>query len=309
MGLFDLFKKKEVYVLPANYAGVITEAEYNLIINISKEYHAEKEIKIIKIGEGEIVAQDTDGEEQHKYLDNLVKVLSANEKQLWKDLIYGHFDKGRINKSAYNYLFKDFEYAAQFLRVLLKSSASAIQDKITDLVCRTDLPNVNTYLVLEFENQFRYFRHQDIIEWERPIDELFEIALENTPLNEIEVKECEFGDKFTVYAIFSGDFAASLVLDLKTHLAFAIGTYGSLVAIPTKGTAFVHPIETGDILQLVEELSEAVYKFHSEDVGSIVTDFYWYYNDKFEIFPTGQTEKGWYIRMPDTLIEIFKPLN
>lgn len=309
MGLLNLFESKETYLLPANYEDVITAEDYNRIINICIEYHAEKEIKIIKIGEGEIATQDEDGEEQHKYLDNLVRILASNEKQAWRKLIYDHFDKGIINKSAYKYLFKDFEYASQFLRILLKASSSTIHDQISDLVYRTDIPGVSTFLVLEFENQFRYFRYQDIKEWERPIDELFDIALTNTPLNEIEVKECQFGDKYIVYVIFSGDFAATLVLDLDKHLNFAIGTYGSLVAIPTKGTAFVHPIETGNILELIEELNVGVSKLYNEEVGGIVTDFYWFYNGKFEIFPTGQTEKGWYIRMPETLIEIFKPLG
>lgn len=67
---------------------------------------------------------------------------------------------------------------------------------------------------------------------------MFEIALENLGNEEIEAKEYTFGDKFTVYILFSGDFSAPFTLLIDKYLEFSIGTYGTLLAIPTKEQFF-----------------------------------------------------------------------
>ena len=300
MGLFNIFKKDKKYELPAMYNGIVSQNEYNDILNICKQYHQDNGLEISRIAEGEIVTE-IEGDEQHRYLDNLVRVLASNESTRWKELIYQHFDKLKPNSSALNYLYKDFEYASQFLRVLLKEDTFVLGDDISKYVHRTDLPKTHTFLILEFEEKFFYVIKDEIIEWNKAENELFEIAIENIPDDEIEAKEYEFGEKFPVFIFFSGDFSASLVLDLKNRADYAIGRFGALIAIPTKGTAYAHPIENNEILELIEILHPTIEKFYNEDPGNITTNFYWYYNDKFQIFPNGQDENGFFVRLPEDL--------
>lgn len=92
MGLFDIFKKNKKFDLPDSYKGIINKNDYNLVIDIAKKYHFEKELPITQINEGEIITE-IDGEEQHRYLDNLVRLLSSNDKELWEYLINEHFEK------------------------------------------------------------------------------------------------------------------------------------------------------------------------------------------------------------------------
>jgi hypothetical protein len=235
-------------------------------------------------------------------------LLSSNNKEDWKGLIYEHFDKLKDKRSAYNYFFKDFDYASQFLRVLVKPEDINFLDNISDYIHRIDFPKTKTFLVLEFEEQFRYIRREDIIEWAKPEEELFEIGISNIPAEEIEIKEYLFSDKFTVYIFFSGDYSSAFLLDIKNNADYAIGAYGALITIPTKGTAYAHPIESSDILDLIEQLYPTIEQFYNEDPGSITTNFYWYFNDKFMIFPIGQDDNGAYIKLPDELARLFKSL-
>lgn len=303
MGLFDIFKKQKKYQLPEIYNGIITKDEYNDILEICIKYHQDNGLIISKIDEGEIVT-DIEGEEQHRYLDNLVRVLASYEKTIWSQLVYEHFDKLKPNRSALNYLYKDFEYASQFLRVLLKEDTFNLGDHVGNYVHRVDFPKTNTFLILEFEEQFHYVRKDEIIEWEKLEDELFEIAIENLPENKVEVKEYQFGEKYTVFIFFSGDFSASLMLDLENRADYSIGKFGTLIAIPTKGTAYAHPIENGELLGLIEILDPTIEQFYNEDPGNITTNFYWYHNDEIQIFPTEQSEKGLLISMPKDLIKL-----
>lgn len=305
MGIFDFFKKRKKYVLPESYKGKVSEEEYNHIMDTAIQYHTEKGLKILNTGEGEILVE-LDGEEQHRYLDNLVRVLSSNERAAWKDLIYEHFDKLKNNEPAYHFFYKDFEYAEPLLRVLIKPQDFSIGGNISEYVHRIDFPETFTFLVIEFEDQFGFVRRENINEWEKSEEELFEIAIRNTPDEEIDIKECVYGDQFTVYTFFSSDYSAALMLDLQNRADFSIGTYGSLVAIPTKGSAFTHPIETGNIMKLVETLYPIVEQFFNEDPGCINTNFYWFYENSFEVFPLEQDENGTFITMPEELSSLIK---
>lgn len=303
MGLFDIFKKKKKFDLPEMYNGIISKDEYNIIMEICIKYHNDKELIISKIDEGEIVI-NIDGGEQRRYLGNLIRVLVSNDKTVWNDLIYEHFDKIKLNSSALEYLYKDFEYASQFLRVLLKEDLFDLGDKVENFVHRIDFPKTNTFLVLEFEGLFHFIRKDEIIEWNKTENYLFECAIQNLPEDRIEVDEYEFGEKYIVFMFFSGDFSASLMLDLKKRADYTIGKFGTLIAIPTKGTACAHPIENGDILELIENLNPTIENFYNEDPGSITTNFYWYFNDKIEIFPIEQSEKRLLISLPKDLIKL-----
>ena len=303
MGLFNIFKKQKKFDLPEMYNGIISKDEYNIIMEICIKYHNDNELIISKIDEGEIVT-DIDGNEQHCYLDNLVRVLASNDKTIWNELIYEHFDKLKPNPSALKYLYKDFEYASQFLRVLLKENTFNLGEKVENFVNRIDFPKTNTFLILEFEGQFHFVRKDEIIEWDKTENDLFECAIQNLPEDEIEVKEYEFGEKFTVFIFFSGDYSASLMLDLKNKADYTIGKFGTLIAIPTKGTAYAHPIDTSNILELIEILDPTIEKFYNEDPGNVTTNFYWNYDDKIQIFPSEQSENGILISLPKDLINL-----
>ena len=304
MKFFDRFKKNKDSGLPDKYKGIITPEDYQFALGIAKKYHAENGLKILRIDQGEIVAE-VNGEEQHRFLDNLVRHLSAYEKKDWAAAIYEHFDKFKDHRRAFKYLYKDYEYAAQFLRVLIKD-AGLYGDEQHRMVCRCDFPGTTTFLVIEYEEQFAYVTRKDSVDWDKSDDELFVAAISNTPVEEVRVRKHQYCDKFPTYVFLSGDYSASLMLDLPFRLPVAFGTYGSMIAIPTKGTAFAHPIETADLMELVETLTPMIIKLYNEDPGNITTDFFWRYGDHVEKFPTGEDENGPYIRLPEDLLTLFK---
>ena len=94
------------------------------------------------------------------------------------------------------------------------------------------------------------------------------------------------------------------MLDLRNRANYAIGKFGTLIAIPTKGTAYVHPIENSDILELIVILQPTIEKIYNEDPGNITTNFYWYYDNKMQILPTEQSENGLLISLPKDLIKL-----
>lgn len=302
--MFGFFKKKDKLVLPERYKNFINLDEYAEIISICKQYHEEMGIAIQKIDEGEIVV-DANGEKQSKFLDNLVRLLSGNDKEAWKGLIYTHFDKLKSNPAAFKYIFKDFDFATPLLRVLVKDIGMANEMDLGEFVQRQDFPKTITFLVVEFEDKFAYVRHDQILEWEKKEKELFEIAISNTSFEEVDVIEYLLSDKYPLFTILSGDFSAAMMLNPKFWQEYGLGKFGALVSIPSKGSAFVHPIETPDVLNVLAELSPMVYKFFEEDPGHITPLFYWHYQGEFELFPIKQKDDGAYVELPTKLKHLF----
>jgi hypothetical protein len=301
--MFDFLKRKKVK-LPENYMDLVDEKNYVIFLDKCLAILKNLKVNVVSSDDGDIKYLNSDKEEAHYFLDNLLrKYLQLEEIEKDKEIIR-HFSKLQDKSDAYKYLFKDFEYAKQFLKILVRPAE--MLPNYEEFIYRSDFPNLLTFLVLDFEEQFKYIRNDSVIEWQVTDKELFEIAIENLSNENVEVKEYQFGDKFTVYILFNGDFSASYTLLLEEKLEFSIGAFGSLIAIPTKGTALIHPIETNEVLDLIEILNPLVQQFYNEDPGSITLDFYWFYKREYYMFDkTLDGERAITIKLPKKLIELF----
>jgi len=304
--MFSFFKKDKGYRLPTSYSSFINREQYNGIISLCKNYLTEAGIRIIEINEGEILI-DSGEEEKHCYLDNLVRKIYEHDKREWPGIVERHFAVLKTDNNAYKYFFTDFEQASQLLRALIKPMDILETHQMQDFVYRVDFPETYTMLVLEYDNNFRFCSRENITEWNIPDEELFRIAIDNNPNDEVEAKEYLFLDKFTGFMFFSGDYAAGMLLDMENNADYAIGTYGSLVAVPAKGFAFAAPIKGGDILDLLTAVQDTVINSYNEDQGNISPNFYWYYDKKFEKLPIREEREEAFIRLPDKLNEMLNP--
>lgn len=303
--MFGFFKKSKGYPLPTSYSSFINKDEYNQIIFLCTKYFSDAGIKIIDIKEGEILIES--GEEtKHCYLDNLVRKVYEHDKSEWPGIIKKHFDILKTDPNAYKYFFKDFEYASELLRVLIKPIDILEAHQMQDFVYRVDFPETYTMLVIEYDNSFSFCSRENIAEWNVPDKELFKIAIANNPTDEVEAKKYLFLDKFTGFMFFSGDYAAGMLLDIENNAEYAIGPYGSMVAIPAKGFAFAAPIESAEILDLLTAVQKAVINSYNEDQGNISPNFYWYWDKKFVKFPVREEGEKTFIRLPNDLKEMLK---
>ncbi|MEO7990026.1 MAG: hypothetical protein ABI663_10820 [Chryseolinea sp.] len=290
--MFNIFKKEKLLPLPPSYDGLINQKDYNLVVELCKKYLTKHDYKIINIGDGEIIVEHGD-QEKHFYLDNLVRLLAQNSKLQWENYINEHFDKQKEIPFATDFLYKDFEYASQFIKAYLKPKATFEPDQVGDYVNRVDLPETYTFLILDFKEQFHFVRRDNIGEWNKTEEGLFEIGFANISNESIDIKESLLADKFPIYMFFSGDFSASFIIELERNAIFTIGTYGSIVAVPTKGSAFIHPIENNQVMEVIVALAELTKKFYDEDPGNITMDFYWFHHGKFDIFPNEPADNGY----------------
>ena len=294
--------------MPEDFAHLITQADYEIILDYALDYFANKDHQVIKVEDGVIIVDYPDLKNIQFGLDNLIRSIAAEEQAQWKSAIYRHFDRFKNHTSAYNYLFADFGYAQQFLKVLVKGQGFA--PKTINLVRRRDFPETYTYLVLDFENQFRFINREDAAKWEIAETELFEIALANIAKEKIEIGEGNIAEQYNLFTFFSNDFSAAFLINFQQNASFADGELGAMIAIPAKGSAFVHPVNGNGLMFVLETLAPLVLKFCEEEPGGINANFYWYYNGQFELFPKNQRKKGYIsIGLPKKLEQLLDEMD
>ncbi len=303
--MLGLFKKKQKISVPEKYENLITNKDYEIFLNLCLSTLKDLEYKVLSYDNGDIVYKNEKSEDAHFYLDNILRKYLLTDNNKKETEIRLHFTKLKDNSSAYDYLYKDFDYAKQFLKVLLK--ADDILPNNDDYVYKNHYPGLLTFLVFDFKEQFYYLEKSRISEWEVLESELFTIALNNIRQEEIEIRQLTFDEKYEIYALFSGDFSASYTLLAEQELDFVIGQFGSLIALPTKGSAFIFPIANEDILDVIVAIYPTVEQIFNEEPSNISLDFYWYYQGKYEVFKkTPNNDGSVNINNPRKLIELFR---
>lgn len=304
--MFNFFRKGRFdKKIPGDYKHIIDQAGYEKMVSISLDYFREKGDKVLSLADGMLTVKGEDGKDLKYGFDNLVRMLMGAQHDDWESIVYSHFNKINFSDDAYNYFFKDYEHAKQYLKVLIKHEAIMGNEFAQDLVIRTDFPGTRTVLVFDYENQFRYLKGEEIVEWRLSPAILFEEALNNVALEEVNINKMTHEDGWDFYSFFSGDFSASRMIELERYFDFTVGPFGSLVAIPTKGSTFVAPLTDNRVTARIEVIAPLVAQFFEQDPGNITNNFYWVYQGMIESFPTQSNGDGYVtVKLPPSLVRL-----
>lgn len=277
--------------IPKQYTHLINQDQYIKILEICQEYLSQfGQVKGLE--DGIIILEDLNGESQRFALDNLVRKLNGQDDEVWENIIHEHF-YNFFNDSERQYDFNKFDQVKDilFLRVYPDGYFESVnfQDRI---VFRVDFEDTKTSLVFDLPDKFRPVEKTEFENWKVNLDYAFELAQQNVNKQEIQIYKQNYENGFELFAFYSGDYSASYVIDLKNNADFVIGKYGSIVSIPTKGSAFAHPINYNDISLVIGDIHEMIIKFYDEDPGQISVNYYWYYNNRFCKFPITIEKEG-----------------
>ncbi|WP_250430286.1 hypothetical protein [Pontibacter ruber] len=267
--------------LPERYVGQITQNDYEIIIKHSKNFLQEKgTIKKIEDGVIYVVLNDDSDNVNQLALDNLLRSCKQeDDKAKWREIIVDHFTRltTKVNLDR-----SDFDKCRDLIAIRIYPE---YEEKTKALmIFKVDFPGTMSTLVLDLPDKYESIDEETIDLWRVPIDSLFYIAQENVNKRDgIEIREAKETETKRVYSFFSPDHSASYIRDIKRNADFAIGEFGAFVAIPTRGSAFVIPIEDKSAIEALDKLRPTIKLFFDEDPGSITADIFWYYNDRFEL--------------------------
>ncbi|MBX2870797.1 MAG: hypothetical protein KTR30_01820 [Saprospiraceae bacterium] len=291
--------------LPAKYEHLVSERQYFRILAYICRYFEEKDYYLTEIAEGQLAVHD-DEEQMDISLDNLVKRLSSQLEGGWKQDIYTYFDQ-LLEHTNTEELFRNFELAKEYLTLRLYGDQIDTHSEQDALIFRQDLEGTYSVLSLDLPSKFQVILESETENW--PADEktLFQIALQNANRQEVETAH-GYWEETEIVAVISNEYAAIKMLDLEQNFSDSVGEHGALVAVPTKGTVFIHPIRTlssnlHEALNLIVKQANLIYE---SDPGPITRNLYWYHQGQFHAFPLKMKEEGLSYQLPNELQDYLK---
>jgi hypothetical protein len=292
--------------LPVRFSHLICEEDYIKILELVQDY-LEHRGNIQNIADGVIFLDDNIKEYHQIPLDNLIRTLCGENLYNWNYLIAEHFDK-LLNKPELKFNLEDFDSIKNIisLRIYPDGYFESI-DFQGKLVYKVDFELTKTTLVFDFPDKFTPVENKYLAKWGVDKEQLFKIAQKNINKQKVSIDKKTYAGGFDLYTFFSGDYSVSYLRDFENNAGFAKGNYGSLVMIPTRGSGFVHPINGHDITQVISEIHNMIFNFYEEDPGPINANYYWYYDNKFIMFPITVDKEGYtnYF-LPKNLNEMIK---
>jgi uncharacterized protein YdcH (DUF465 family) len=309
--MWSLFGKIMSYDFPERFSKVLTKEQYAEILKIISQHFKTKRVKHEYLGDGIFNFEDEQKWQGQLGVDNIIRTIIKKDHLDWKDEIAEFLDNYKVDEDNLEFLYKNFDDAKPFLRVLVKPDSFDLSRPDSKQVFRIDFPETYSLLTLELDGRFLFLTEDNVKHWNRSVSELFKIALDNTPYDEIKIIQIKMEfevaeDYLMIYYFSSGDFSATAMLDLANGFNTGVGKYGSLVAIPSKGNAYCHPIEGDNILRLTYPITKMAKAQFEEDPGQINLNFYWIYCNHIEKIVTKPDSESGY-KMPNKLLDLLQP--
>lgn len=286
--------------IPEKYEHLVSERQYFRILAYICRYFEEKDYALTEIAEGSLIILEEE-EEMDISLDNLIKRLSSRGEENWKQDIYTYFDQ-LLEDTNTEELFRNFELAKEYLTLRLYGDQIDTHSEQDALIFRQDLAGTYSVLSLDLPSKFQVILKSEIEDWSVDEDTLFKIALQNANQQEVETAH-GYWEETEILAIVSNEYAAIKLLELEENFSESVGEHGALIAVPTKGTVFIHPVRSIDA-NLNEALSLIIRQgnlIYESDPGPITRNLFWYHNGQFHAFNMQMKEEGLSYQLPDEL--------
>ena len=268
--------------LPAEFTHMIGEAKYNTLIDIVLKYYESRPGKLIKIESGIIDVKPENGEvESSYYFFNLIRNLMMVDVSRWRPMIY-HFLSDKVNMPAHLFFFKDYEHARKYLKILIKPIDIMQSETMKDSVVREIIPGTVACLTLLFEEKFMFLQNSMISEWGVSVDELFEVALENTSRKKLHTRVCRLpgGDEYSI--MMSRQYSAAQMLDPEGNVPDLVGEFGMIFGIPANGLVLATALhKKEDKSNLINIMLKMAVKGYRNEPSPITYDLFFYLNGMY----------------------------
>jgi len=296
--------------LPEELEKVITQQEYSTILSytlghLSQGWHA------FRLEAGVLYyLRNEDRSEAQLNFTNLVKHIICEEQRDWPDRIARYINRLTIDRKVLDPIIASFEAAKNFLTVRLHAqSVYDVFPRGTEgYILKEVIPEMYAALAIDLPEQFHILRKDEIEHWDIDKDELFWTAYANLgdKLEKIKVATREM-DGVDMITLFDRDYSAAYAVDFGNSCRAWVGKMGSIVAIPAKGSVFIHLIQDNSTFNSAfGKMAELTNKFFREDPGPLTNNVYWFHHNRFELFPKVMEGHSLTYNIPNRLLAYLK---
>lgn len=212
---------------------------------------------------------------------NLAQVYNAEPESSREAAISEHLDKVALIESTMGEERANWEEAQQELRVRIVPDDLAVDT--STFIQKPVTPSFLCLLALDKPDAIQFVVTSDVERWEQPVEELFEVALQNVHrFEQVEISRRAFGDITLTRAVADNFYAASHLLLLDRYIT-GEAPRGVLAAVPNR-----HMLIFSELLAepsaIINALLPLVIECYEEGPGSISPDILWWLDGEFSRF-------------------------
>lgn len=309
--MFSFFKRKNQKEQTPTWARFFTPEEYTQFVGEVEVYFNSKGIDINL--ENGVVKVNTSGFGLNNLgLLNVAQQCKQDSASEYKVIVENHFNQLKASydeSKLFDEVKGDFNQARELLALRLynKAYVTAVGEELT--VGYDFAGDLYAMLVYDLPETIESVSIDEINRWGKTKEELFEIGVQNVKrkykqkLVQHEVSEIDIW-----FAEDQHFFVPNTLLDLDEN-RYLIGTYGAIVATPTRSTAIIYPIESVDVIQAINKLIPIVYNLNSEGPGSLSNHVFWYINNEFIDLPYSVENNKLSIEPPGSFVDMLNKLS
>lgn len=296
--------------IPEELEKVITQEEYAAILSytlahLGQGWHAFR----LEAGVLSYLRKE-DRSEARLNFTNLVKHIICEDQKDWPDRIARYINRLTIDRKVLDPIIASFDAAKDYLTVRLHAQSvyDVFPNGTEGYILKEVIPEMYAALAIDLPEQFHILQKDEIAHWDIDKDELFWTAYANLSdrVEQIKVGSREM-DGVNMITLFDRDYSAAYVVDFANSCGEWVGRMGSIVAIPAKGSVFIHPIQDSSAFNgAFGKMAELTNKFFREDPGPLTNNVYWFHHNRFELFPKVMEGHSLTYNIPNRLLAYLK---
>lgn len=272
------------------WAAFFRQQKYDNFLNLVRQYFEKQQMEIKDyFYEGYFYVTLSDSNRVRFGLVNLAKHCSTKSQSKWKTIIKQHFDhylntikiQEEFNRKAQN-----FKFAKKYLGVKVYPTSRFQQEHHSRFMFKEFTDDLVAALVFVQKQQISIINAEEFPNWNKDIDELFEIGHANIKKQyPIKFEKITLKNELQIFAANTDHFFATNVifdLDQRTEL---VGRLGTIVSIPNRNITLLYPIQettpASNAVLAYKEFTLTGRTLAAEQPGRISDQAYWFHNGEF----------------------------
>lgn len=309
--MFSFFKKKSDDTNIPEWASFFDSKEYTLFIKEIENYLKSLNIQFT-IGDGQVVVNENEFGFNNLGLVNVAQVCKQEDKKHYKEIITEHFNsliKANKFDKEFAKIAGNFEEVKKYIGVRLYHNEYVASVGKENTIGKAFAGDIYSMIVYDFPESVLSIKPEQIIPWNKTVDELFEIGIANIKAKyPLSITYETFGE-FSIWFI-QGEhfFTPNIVFDIENRKEL-IGSKGSLIGLPHRHSAIIYPIENLEVVKAINGIIPTIYGMNQEGPGSLSNNLFWYKDKTFTQLPYKIEEGKLQFFPPETFIKLLNELK
>jgi hypothetical protein len=309
--MLSFFNKKNIKTEIPTWASFFDISEYSKFIYEIENYFRKINLPI-EISEGIVTLSENQFGFSNLGLSNVAQNCKQDKPKNYKEIINDHFNsliEANQFELEFDKIADNFEKIKKYIAVRLYNEEYIDYIGKEFTIGKKFEGDIYSIIVFDFPHSISNIRPEQIKNWGKTENELFEIGIQNVKDKYSHTITKENFGVFDIWFVNSDHFfTPNIVYDIE-NLKELAGSNGLLIGIPHRHSAIIYPIENLEVVKAINGVFPAIYNMNIEGPGSLSDKVFWYFDGIFTEIPYKMEDEKLQIFPPEKFLKLLNELN